>query len=255
MKVLKFTLSGKHAFFKKPEVNTFYYFTYGMIHKVALLGMLGGILGYKGYGAITKGAKEKLRFGEKEGFPEFYERLQTLKIAIVPLAEKGYIAKKIQIFNNSVGYASKEQGGNLIVKEQWLENPKWKIYILLNQEESEKIGRALQDRTCIYYPYLGKNDHFADITEVEVIEAEEGKRKGTIDSLFLKKQAEFSILEEDEEENWDEIEWFKYQEALPVGLNKKIGMYQTENFVYTNLPLETYEGTIYQVGEKQVAFF
>ena len=36
MKALKFTLSGKTAFFKRPEVNTYYYFTFGNIHKVAL---------------------------------------------------------------------------------------------------------------------------------------------------------------------------------------------------------------------------
>lgn len=60
-----------------------------------------------------------------------------MKIAILPLNNKGIISKKIQIFNNSVGYASKEQGGNLIVKEQWLENPKWEICILLDCEEAK----------------------------------------------------------------------------------------------------------------------
>ena len=49
MKAVRFTLSGKNAFFKKPEVNSYYYFTYGQIHKVALLGMLGAIAGYNGY--------------------------------------------------------------------------------------------------------------------------------------------------------------------------------------------------------------
>ena len=49
MEILKFKLSGKSAFFKKPEVNTYCYFTYGNIHKIALLGILGAILGYKGY--------------------------------------------------------------------------------------------------------------------------------------------------------------------------------------------------------------
>ena len=49
MKAVKFVLSGKNAFFKKPEVNTYYYFTFGQIHKVALLGMFGAILGYDGY--------------------------------------------------------------------------------------------------------------------------------------------------------------------------------------------------------------
>ena len=50
MKALKFILSGKTAFFKVPMVNSVCYFTYGNIHKPALLGMFGAILGYKGYG-------------------------------------------------------------------------------------------------------------------------------------------------------------------------------------------------------------
>lgn len=44
MEAIKFTLSGRNAFFKKPEVNAVHYYTYGQIHKVALLGMFGAIL-------------------------------------------------------------------------------------------------------------------------------------------------------------------------------------------------------------------
>ena len=33
MEALQFTLSGKDAFFKKPEVNTYHYYTFGQIHK------------------------------------------------------------------------------------------------------------------------------------------------------------------------------------------------------------------------------
>ena len=132
MEILKFKLSGKSAFFKKPEVNTYCYFTYGNIHRVALLGILGAILGYKGYSQMQDILSNKKKKGKLESsYPEFYEKLKDLKIAILPLNNKGIISKKIQIFNNSVGYASKEQGGNLIVKEQWLENPKWEICILL----------------------------------------------------------------------------------------------------------------------------
>ena len=49
MKALKFTLSGNTAFFKVPSVNSNCYFTYGNIHKPALLGIFGAILGYSGY--------------------------------------------------------------------------------------------------------------------------------------------------------------------------------------------------------------
>lgn len=125
MEILRFTLSGKNAFFKKPEVNSYCYYTYGNIHKVALLGLLGAVLGYGGYTQMQGFDKAKKKAGLSEGFPEFYERLRDLKISILPDSKhkKGYIPKKMQTFNNSVGYASKELGGNLIVKEQWLENP------------------------------------------------------------------------------------------------------------------------------------
>ena len=53
MEALQFTLSGKDAFFKKPEVNTYHYYTFGQIHKVVLLGMFGAILGYGG-GKVRK---------------------------------------------------------------------------------------------------------------------------------------------------------------------------------------------------------
>ena len=52
MEVCKVTLKGRTAFFKKPDVNSYYYFTYDQIHKVVLLGIFGAILGYSGYESI-----------------------------------------------------------------------------------------------------------------------------------------------------------------------------------------------------------
>jgi CRISPR-associated protein Cas5h len=125
MKAISFKLSGKTACFRKPDVNVYTYFTYNNIHKPALLGLLGAIIGLGGYTQLhdeneqLKKAKQPLN----DKYPEFYEKLQNLKVSIVPLAPNGYFSKKIQTFNNSVGYASFEQGGNLVVREQWLENP------------------------------------------------------------------------------------------------------------------------------------
>lgn len=86
MKALKFTLSGKTAFFKRPEVNTNYYFTFGNIHKVALLGIFGAILGYQGYNAT----KDK-------GLPEFYQKLHDLKIFNIPRNKMVIFQKKYNI--------------------------------------------------------------------------------------------------------------------------------------------------------------
>ena len=140
MKAICFKLSGKTACFRKPDVNVYAYFTYNNIHKPALLGLLGAVIGLGGYTQLFEKNRDlkKGSLGYDDGYPEFYEKLQYLKVSITPLAPNGYFSKKIQVFNNSVGYASFEQGGNLVVLEQWLENPAWQIMIL----DDGKIGRA-----------------------------------------------------------------------------------------------------------------
>ena len=248
MEVLKFKLSGKTAFFKKPEVNTYYYFTYGQIHKPALLGIFGAILGYRGYGAPHMEKGGKILFGTQKELPEYYQKLCHLKIGIEPCNEKGYIPKKIQTSNNSVGYASEERGGNLIVKEQWLETPAWNIYILVDGEESRKLKDAMQNHQAVYVPYLGKNEHPADISGVCVCYGKKADIKDEIriQSMFLKQYAEF---DEDAE-----FRIFKYEENLPIGLEEETLLYQLEKFVYTNMPVVSYQGELYELEGKHIVF-
>lgn len=249
MKALRFKLSGKTAFFKKPEVNSCFYFTYGNIHKVALMGMFGAILGYGGYNQ-HRYKTENIK-GYSEAYPEFYSKLNTLKVAIEPLNDKAYIPKKVQIFNNSVGYASQEMGGNLIVKEQWLENPQWNIYILLDNEEANSISEYITNNKSIYQPYLGKNDHYANISDVQVYDIKEisGEDINTLHSLCPKNYVEFEM---DDEE--DDI--FKYSERLPIALNEVTNMYELESFVYSNMYIESISANnIYNIEEKNIVFF
>lgn len=255
MEVLRFQLSGKNAMFKKPHVNSYYYFTYGMLHKVALMGIFGAVLGYQGYGSVMAAENGNICFGDREKPPEFYQRLKEIQVGIEPLNKKGYIPKKIQVFNNSVGYASREQGGNLIINEQWLENPSWNIYVLLKDKESEKIAEYIMSQKSIYIPYLGKNDHFADILQTEILEAEKISSCVSLESLFLKKHVEFALMEEDEEEEEEYIPVFKYAEALPVELDEENWMYHSELFVFTNAKLKKYDGVVYRVHHKNIAFY
>ena len=266
MEILKFNLSGKSAFFKKPEVNTYCYFTYGNIHRIALLGILGAILGYKGYSQMKDILSIKEEIDLKPAYPEFYEKLKELKIAILPLNPKGVITKKIQIFNNSTGAGSKEldkknkieYGVNLIVKEQWLENPKWEICILLDCEEAKKIKEAIQNHKCEFYPYLGTNDHFADIEYLGVEEAQPIKQDDyRVDSFMVKDNIEFieknsrqlrKILSEDEIESYSQ---FKYEEVLPKSIDAEVNNYELERFVYTNGFVKFLDGKqVYSISNK-----
>lgn len=249
MDVLKFTLKGKTGFFKKPDVNTYFYFTYGNIHKIALLGILGAVLGLKGYNDQNK----------EDIYPEFYEKLKDINVGIVPLNDKGYIPKKVQTFNNSVGYASKEQGGNLIVKEQWLEDPKWEIYILLNGDIENQLKDRMVNYNFKFLPYLGKNDHIANIENIELIKdvKKVGKLK-KLNSLYIKDYFSFSEntfdFDEDEDDELEDI--WKYEEMLPIILEEKTNKYELKSFVYTNLLIESSSyDLIYECNNKTIFFF
>lgn len=242
MKILRFTLSGKNAMFKKPDVNSYFYFTYGQIHKPALLGIFGAILGYAGYNQMKK----------KDLYPEYYDKLQNIRVSIVPNADNGYFSKKIAYFNNSTGFASHEQGGNLIIKEQWLEAPSWDIYVLLDSDEAEKIAESIVKRKSVYLPYLGKNDHIADITNVLLENGKVNSNVMELHCLFIKDKVEidkdFALFSEKQG-------MFKYEEALPIGLNPETNQYILEKFVYTNMNLSSIKDEVWSLGNRNIVFY
>lgn len=232
MKALKFTLSGDAAFFKVPSVNSNCYFTYGNIHKPALLGIFGAILGYAGYNNQT------------DIYPEYYEKLKDLQISIIP--NRRNFKKKIQVFNNSVGYASRQEGGNLIVKEQWLETPSWAVYVMINSEESENLADHVIHRRCIYIPYLGKNDHPADIRDISYIEISENKDLHCmINSLSPSGQIDFDMSKAT----------FKYEEFLPIRLDPELNQHELQKFILTDAVAEDSEVTVYKAEDKNIVFY
>lgn len=235
MEALYFNLRGDTAFFKNPEVNSELYYTYGCIHKPALLGIFGAILGYGGYAQ---------QYAQKTVYPEYYEKLRNLHVSIVPLASTGTFAKKIQTFNNSVGYASKEEGGNLVVNEVWLENPSWDIYVLLDQEQARLLSEFILNKKNIYSPFLGKNDHPATISNARIVSIspiEEQEFK--LDSIGI--EADFDIVDDP---------LFCYQEYLPVRLSEETNFYELEKFFFADYQLEA-KGVVYHDEQRKLAFF
>lgn len=224
---IKFELKSPFAIIKKPESNEVYY-TYQFPHKIMILGLLGSIIGCNGY-------NYNAFVNKVDCLPEFYEQLKELKISITMNNTEKLITKKIQSFNNTVGYANKD--GNLIVQEQWLENPSWDIYVMGIGEKFNKIKEYLLQRKCEYIPYIGKNDHFADIQNVKVISFNEVSSPVThISSLFdknISKDYEVSFkslaafLTETKEE-------YEYSEMMPTALNSEIGYTKFKPFIFTN---------------------
>lgn len=252
---IKFELSSRMAIIRKPESNETYY-TYTFPHKIMLYGILGSIIGLNGYNFYSL---QKFLGKDVERMPEFYTKLENLKIGVVPHIKYKNFSKKIQSFNNSVGYASKEAGNNWVVKEQWLENPKWDIYLLDNDsDEYKKIKDYLLNSKCEYIPYIGKNDHFASIKNIEIIEAQKAEDVERIDSIFAEE-----ILASYVDSFMEMVAFgsstgkeFKYKEVLPTKLNEKIGYQDFKQFIYTNKKLNLLNReNLYLVKEKTIYYF
>jgi len=230
MECIKFNISGNTGFFKKPDVNEEVYFTYNNIHKIALLGILGAILGLRGW-------------NQSEGeLPEFYTELRGLRIGIEPLND-GVFRKKIIEFNNSTGMAS--DCGTLIVKQQWLFDPKWNIYVLEEHPYYQKIKEKLSSNEAEFLPYLGSNDHPASISQVEILIIQKTNEE-RIHSLFMDENNETYY----EDEDYDP---FTVSEYNPIKLEKNIG-YIKKKFKFTN---ENVKGLInvYKCLNKNIFFF
>lgn len=225
MKALRFRLSGKTGFFKQPDVNTYLYYTYGQIHRVALLGLLGATLGYKGY-------NDKYR----EKYPEFYKKLEDLKISVVSEGNNGVFDRKLQVFNNSTAFASHHQGGNLVIRQVWLENPSWLIYILLDSDQSEMIKEYILDKKTIFTPYLGTNDHMANISDCEIVDIEKSD-ENIIDSLFWSDDFKLRL----------KSKIYKYEENLPFFLEENTERYIRKKTLASN-------GEVRKKSDKDVIF-
>lgn len=230
-KLISFDLKAEMGFFKKPDINDGIYLTYNMLHKPALLGILGAIVGLKGH--------------EKEGvLPEYYCKLRDLKVAVQPLeCDNGNYTKEVITYNNGTGFASNETGGNLIVKEQTLLKPSYRCYLLLNtNDETEKrLYENIMSYRAEYIPYMGKNEFGAwwvnpmDYAEFKVFHF---NRNFKISSLFRKNDAVSKYIVKSSLflfEKRDEKPTFIYFEKLPVGFNEELFQYDYADFVYSNI--------------------
>lgn len=228
-KLISFDLKAEMGFFKKPDINDGIYLTYNMLHKPALLGILGAIAGMKGY--------------EKNGeLPEYYQKLKKLKVGIQPIeSEKGNYTKEIVSYNNGTGFASGEAGGNLIVTEQILLKPSYRCFLLLNLENSEEktLYENILSYKAEFLPYLGKNDFSAwwicakEYVSVQKFAFEQNYK---ISSIFAKTKAASGYIARSMSMYSDQAKEtpFLYFEKLPIGFDENLYQYEYEDFVFSN---------------------
>ncbi len=244
-KLISIDLFADFGMLKKPDTNKPVYLTFNMLHKPALLGILGAIVGEAG-------------FKEKGVLPDYYVKLKDLKVGIQPIQEdemgkqfheNGNFQKTIITYNNTTGMASKEQGGNLMITEQTMIAPAFRCYFLLETENElhQRLDKNLANYQAEYLPYLGKNEFsvwWKDYREYDDVEEFDYSKEYKIGSLFYKNEAVSKhVAKAIGWKKHKEIEMrFLYFERLPVcyeEIAKKQFQYSYGDFVYTNARFTT----------------
>ena len=277
MKVLKFNLSGDFAFFKNEVMNDIYD-TYPHIHKPALLGLFGAMLGYDGYAQTQK------IFGkENNSYPEYYQKLKDLKVAIVP--KKQSFTKILETFTNTTAMfnrvtvmdkkekdetedksndeikkakgkkSDKKVGATLIVEQFWLEKPSWDIYLIVDNEESKKIEDSILNFKTVYSLYLGANNHFANISDIGLLESKEITENTFIISSLIKADEINANLESMLTSRKECKNLFYFNYILPTKLSANNNIYQKEGFVLTNDLVGLRKNKAYNVNGVNVVFY
>lgn len=234
-KIISIDLHADFGMLKKPDTNEPIYLTFNMLHKPALLGILGAIIGEDG-------------FKEKGKLPNYYLKLKDLKLGIQPLQhENGNFAKTIIAYNNTTGMASKEQGGNLIITEQTLVAPAFRCYLALDlkNEAHQKIDKNLSNYHAEYLPYLGKNEFsvwWNNYVVYDDVEKFIPANSFFINSIYIKNQPlkegktiQYFIPMFGESPQGSS---FSYFEHLPVGYDEQLFQYNYADFAFTDWQLK-----------------
>ena len=248
-KLISFDIYADMGFLKKPDINEKIYLTYNMLHKPCVLGILGAIAGLEGF---TKNNK----------LPTYYEKLKHIPLGIKPIGkgcENGNFCKNVTTYTNTVGFANAD--GNLIVSEQTLINPAYRIFLLLDLDnlEEEKLYDRICNQQAEYIPYLGKNDYSAWWSKDDVLKYDfqrfEGGEEFKIETVFIKENPLVDNVVEHRTRLRRNLSFlngkFMYFEKLPVGYNKELYQYDYADFAFTDwrLSKDSYLENLYRAND------
>jgi CRISPR-associated protein Cas5h len=243
------------GFLKKPDVNEGIYLTYNLLHKPALLGILGAVAGLGGYG--------RPEYMRTERILEYRRKLAGLRVAIAPIeatalalagpaasqhgSDRGNFRKAVIKYTNTVGYAN--DGATLIVAEQTLLGPAYRTWLLLDDADDTQANllRRLQTQQAEFVPYLGKNEFPLWWENVREWDWEPAIPTGffRVSSIFQKPgAAQVARKTEGGRRAGGKLGTFLYFERLPLGFQKmgKEEQYQLAEFMLTDFELEPDQG-------------
>lgn len=236
-KLISIDLKSDFGFFRKPDANNTINLSYNMLHKPALLGIFGAIVGLQGYKA--KGIQ-----------PKYYEIFKNIKIGIEPIDhEKGNFQKTTIIYSDTTGFNNNDKNklpATRIMEEVTLIKPCYRVYTLLDLDDDNQhlLYDYLKEGKAEYLPYFGKNEFAAwweNFREYDYQAVEKPLSNFKIRTLFLKqdiikKQKAAPFL--DFMNFWENETPFMYFERLPKSFDLTLFQYDLGDSVFTTFGLK-----------------
>jgi CRISPR-associated protein Cas5h len=156
-KLIVFDLKGNFAHFNNSlSFPKYLKHTYYIPPKTTILGLLGSLIGLKGYG--FKGSSV-----------EFLDKLSDIRLYIKinnkNLNKMMIKYNSISSFVNNGSSLADRKNPNIIMSEEILCNPNYEIGLVLDEENKyhSKIINNIKNNISKFHIYLGKNEFFANI--------------------------------------------------------------------------------------------
>ena len=277
-----FDIYSDFAFFKKPDINKTS-LTYNLPPKPAILGIIGSVLGMSGISKQYENNEslQQKKVPQSKGkndsestqdmFPEFYRRLEHLKIGIKPIGDFPF-NKITNTYNSRNSYFGNEYE-NIPIHEQLLIRPTYRIYIYEQTEDKlvPELVYRLKNSNPIFMPYLGKNEFIACFTNINMSN-DVKPIKGTpeyISSIFLSNKENIpndntgSVNSIDLYEEYTTIKGlptgFRFLENYPTGYSNDMH-YNLQIAQFTerydeNYSLDSKKGDLFEVNDEIVYLF
>ncbi len=253
MEGISFQLSGYGAMFTRPHINTANG-TYSHIHKIALLGLFGSMLGLSGhreyYNQVAELKKKRTKELPLTAFPEFYQELQGLKMAIVPNSPK-FPKNRDHIINGTGFY---NDGYAIQLSEEYLIEPSWRIIVMQGEVRGElyqTLKETILKGDSHYRMYLGRNEYPASISEAKIVELEKPVEVYEVAGVMPKKQVEILPSLDIEKKTYLHVEY------MPIKYRPYVNNYIEEELCWTNEEIfceDVERPPFYQLGD-QIMYF
>jgi len=157
MNILKFDLYSNFCYFQ-DKVNIKSNISFPSIHRPALLGMLGAILGFDGFSKV-----------KNNNSILYIEHLNSIEVGIV-LKNTSFEYSKVKTTDSTLLDISNERNRQTLKTEYIINNPSFEIYLKIPDKELfEEIYFRLKNRKYHFEPSLGKSYFFANIKNVEKV--------------------------------------------------------------------------------------